>query len=156
MPFINWGDLNWRIYWDGDLCDEYLESPGTEGYAVVYKPGTGARLLSASDTKLNNHTKNNPGAVGDLFGDWREEIVLRHANNMSLRVYTTNIPTSHRNYTLWHDHQYRNAMVWQTLGYNQTPHKSYFLGEMEGITVGASSIDHDRSYGSAERRCYRK
>lgn len=133
--FINWGDLNWRIYWDGDLCDEYLESPGTEGYAVVYKPGTGARLLSASDTKLNNYTKNNPGAVGDLFGDWREEIVLRHANNMSLRVYTTNIPTSHRNYTLWHDHQYRNAMVWQTLGYNQTPHKSYFLGEMEGITV---------------------
>ena len=24
--------------------------------------------------------------LGDLFGDWREEIVLRHANNMSLRA----------------------------------------------------------------------
>lgn len=133
--FIGWGDLNWRIYWDGDLCDEYLESPGTEGYAVVYKPGTGARLLSANGTKLNNYTKNNPGAVGDLLGDWREEIVLRNDANTALRVYTTNIPTTFRNYTLWHDHQYRNAMVWQTLGYNQTPHKSYFLGEMEGITV---------------------
>lgn len=133
--FINWGDLNWRIYWDGDLCDEYLESPGTEGYAVVYKPGTGARLLSATGTKLNNYTKNNPGAVGDLFGDWREEIVVRNDANTALRIYTTNIVTPYRNYTLWHDHQYRNAMVWQTLGYNQTPHKSYFLGELEGITV---------------------
>ena len=26
-------------------------------------------------------------------------------------------------------------MVWQCVGYNQPPHKSYFLGEMEGITV---------------------
>lgn len=133
--FIGWGDLNWRIYWDGDLCDEFLESPGTEGYAVVYKPGTQSRLLSAVDTKLNNNTKNNPGAVGDLFGDWREEIVVRNAANTALRIYTTNIPTSYRNYTLWHDHQYRNAMVWQSLGYNQPPHKSYFLGELEGITV---------------------
>lgn len=133
--FINWGDLNWRIYWDGDLCDEYLESPGTENYAVVYKPGTGARILSATGTKLNNYTKNNPGAVSDLFGDWREEIVVRNDANTALRVYTTNIPTTFRNYTLWHDHQYRNAMVWQCLGYNQPPHKSYFLGEMEGITV---------------------
>ncbi|MBO5025729.1 MAG: autotransporter-associated beta strand repeat-containing protein [Bacteroidaceae bacterium] len=133
--FIGWGDLNWRIYWDGDLCDEYLESPGTEGYAVVYKPGTGARLLSAGGTKLNNWSKNNPGAVGDLFGDWREEIVLRDDANKALRIYTTNIPTTYRNYTLWHDHQYRNAMVWQSLGYNQPPHKSYFLGELEGITM---------------------
>lgn len=133
--FISWGDLNQRIYWDGDLCDEYMESPGTEGYAVVYKPGTGARILSASGTKLSNSSKNNPGAIGDIWGDWREELVLRDGANSELRVYTTNIYTNYRNYTLWHDHQYRNAMVWQSMGYNQPPHKSYFLGEMEGITV---------------------
>lgn len=133
--FISWGDLNQRIYWDGDLCDEYMESPGTEGYAVVYKPATGARILSATDTKLSNSSKNNPGAIGDLWGDWREELVLRRSDNKALRVYTTNIPTNFGIYTLWHDHQYRNAMVWQSLGYNQPPHKSYFLGEMEGITV---------------------
>ena len=134
--FISWGDLNSRIYWDGDLCDEYLESPGTEGYGVVYKqPGTGNRLLSATDTKMNNYTKNNPCAQGDIFGDWREEVVLRKSDNTAFRIYTTNIYTSYRIPTLWHDHQYRNAMVWQSMGYNQCPHKSYFLGEMEGITV---------------------
>ena len=26
-------------------------------------------------------------------------------------------------------------MVWETIGYNQPPHLSYFLGELEGITV---------------------
>ena len=25
--FISWGDLNQRIYWDGDLLDEYFDSP---------------------------------------------------------------------------------------------------------------------------------
>ena len=139
--FIGWGDLNSRIYWDGDLLDEYLESPGTEGYAVVYKPaGTGNRLLQATDTKMNNYTKNNPGAQGDIFGDWREEVVLRKADNSALRVYTTSYSSRFRIPTLWHDHQYRNAMVWQSMGYNQCPHKSFFLGELEGITYAPAPL----------------
>lgn len=153
--FINWGDLNWRIWWDGDLCDEYLESPGTEGYGVVYKPGTGNRLLSASGTKMNNWTKNNPSAVGDILGDWREEVVLRTDDNRYLRVYTTTERTSYPISTLWHDHQYRQAMVWQSLGYNQPPHASFFLGELEGITkepppltmTGRTEVDAEGTIG---------
>ncbi|MBO6012515.1 MAG: autotransporter-associated beta strand repeat-containing protein [Bacteroidales bacterium] len=140
---ISWGDLNSRIYYDGDLLDEYLESPGTEGYGVVYKPGGGrvANLQkNAYDTKMNNYTKNNPGAQGDIFGDWREEVVLRTADNTALRVYTTGYSTKYRIPTLWHDHQYRNAMVWQSMGYNQCPHKSYFLGELEGITTAPAPL----------------
>ena len=140
---ISWGDLNSRIYYDGDLLDEYLESPGTEGYGVVYKPGGGrvANLVKdAYDTKMNNYTKNNPGAQGDIFGDWREEVVLRRSDNLALRVFTTGYETAYRIPTLWHDHQYRNAMVWQSMGYNQCPHKSYFLGELEGITYAPAPL----------------
>lgn len=129
---IAWSDLNNRIYWDGDLCDEVLNSPGTEREAKIDKPGQG-RIFTSSGCNMNNWSKNNPGAQADIFGDWREEIVLRCGN--SLRIYTTPHYTKYRNYTLWHDHQYRQAMVWQTLGYNQPPHVSYFLGEMEGITI---------------------
>jgi autotransporter-associated beta strand protein len=43
--------------------------------------------------------------------------------------------TNYRNYTLWHDHQYRQGMVWESMGYNQPPHCSYFLGELENITI---------------------
>ncbi len=130
--FIHWSDLNQRIYWDGDLLDEYFDSPGTEGKGVVYKPGGGRWDLNGS--KCNNWSKNDPGAIADIFGDWREEVVMRNDANTALMVYTTNIPTTYRIPTLWHDHQYRNAMVWQSMGYNQPPHKSYFLGELEGIT----------------------
>ncbi len=69
-----------------------------------------------------------------IFGDWREEVIERTADN-NIRIYTTNEPTKWRNYSLWYDHQYRNGMVWQPCGYNQPPHVSYFLGELEGITI---------------------
>ncbi|MBQ6964092.1 MAG: autotransporter-associated beta strand repeat-containing protein [Bacteroidaceae bacterium] len=131
--FISWGDLNQRIYWDGDLLDEYFDSPGTEGYGAIYKPA-GAGRWNFQDSKCNNWTKNNPGAIADIFGDWREELVMRKSDNTAILVYTTPISTKYRIPTLWHDHQYRNAMVWQSMGYNQPPHKSYFLGELEGIT----------------------
>jgi len=134
--FINWADLNQRIYWDGDLLDEYFDSPGTEGYGAIYKPAeAGGGRWNFSDSKCNNWTKNNPGAIADIFGDWREELVMRRGDNTAILVYTTGIATKYRIPTLWHDHQYRNAMVWQSMGYNQPPHKSYFLGELEGITV---------------------
>ncbi len=131
--FIGWGDLNQRIYWDGDLLDEYFDSPGTEGYGAIYKPA-GAGRWNFRDSKCNNWTKNNPGAIADIYGDWREELVMRNSDNSALLVYTTPISTTYRLPTLWSDHQYRNAIVWQEIGYNQPPHKSYFVGEMEGIT----------------------
>ena len=130
---LYWSHLNQRIYWDGDLLDEVFDSPGSNARAgAIYKPD-GGRLFNADGSNTNNGSKNNPGAIADIFGDWREELVMR-AGDTKLRIYTTNIPTDYRIPTLWSDHQYRNAMVWQSIGYNQPPHKSYFLGELEGIT----------------------
>lgn len=129
--FIAWGDLNFRIYWDGDLCSEVLNSPGTAKEAKVEKPGTG-RLFTSSGCNMNNDSKNNPCFQGDIIGDWREEIVLRRGTG--LRVYTTGMHTSYSLPCLWFDHQYRQAMVWQMMAYNQPPHVSYFVGEMEGLT----------------------
>ena len=119
--------MNFRIYWDGDLLEECFDN--TE----VTKPGKGtiATFLGAYS---NNSTKATPCYQGDIFGDWREEVIERTADN-NIRIYTTNEPTKWRNYSLWYDHQYRNGMVWQPCGYNQPPHVSYFLGELEGITI---------------------
>ena len=65
--------------------------------------------------------------------------MMRTSNN-HIRIYTTALTTPWRNYTLWHDHQYRNAMVWQMCGYNQPPHTSYFLGQIEGITAAPPAL----------------
>ena len=126
---------NWRIYWDGDLLEEGLDGASSrEGAARVFK-GDGSIVFTADGTANCNWTKNTPSAVGDVLGDWREEIIARTSDNRYVRIYTTNMPTAWRNYTLWHDHQYRQGMVWESMGYNQPPHTSYFLGELEGITV---------------------
>jgi rhamnogalacturonan endolyase len=69
-----------------------------------------------------NGTKATPALSTDLFGDWREEI-------KELRVYTTTIPTRHRWFTLMHDPQYRCAIAWENVAYNQLPHPSFYLDE---------------------------
>lgn len=119
--------MNFRIYWDGDLLEECFND--TE----VTKPGVG-RIAKMEGAYSNNSTKATPCYQGDIFGDWREEIIERTVDN-NIRIYTTTEPTKWRNYSLWYDHQYRNGMVWQPCGYNQPPHASYFLGELEGITI---------------------
>lgn len=126
---------NFRIYWDGDLLEEtfnYVSGKNTEG--GIYKGGKDGAIATLAGSMTNNDTKGTPCYQGDVLGDWREEVIMRTASN-NIRIYTTNIETPWRNYSLWHDHQYRNAMVWQMCGYNQPPHASYFLGQMEGITV---------------------
>ena len=131
--------LNFCIYWDEDLLSEIFDSGGSgNGYGTITKAGQtdgalGSRLINLNGI-TNNDSKNNSCFQGDLMGDWREEVVMRLDAN-TVRIFTTGRFTEHSLPTLWHDHQYRQAMVWQMMAYNQPPHLSYFLGEMEGITV---------------------
>lgn len=129
---LYWSHLNFRIYWDGDLGSEILDSPGTAREAAIWDYENG-RLFTSSGCNMNNDSKNNPCFQGDLIGDWREEIVVRCGTNV--RVYTSGMGTSYSLPCLWLDHQYRQAMVWQMMAYNQPPHLSYFLGELEGYTT---------------------
>lgn len=123
------GSVNFRIYWDGDLLSELLD------HTRVTKPTTGALLFDAPGGLSNNGTKGTPALQADLFGDWREELIYRTNDPAKIRIYTTTIPTEHRIYSLLHDRQYRLSIAWQNVGYNQPPHLSYFLGEVEGITT---------------------
>lgn len=143
MNMANDDYWNMRLYWDGDLLDEFMDSPGVEKAPYVYKaPGQKEVGTNRSYTNgrcwggygnLNNSSKNNPSFLGDIIGDWREELVIRQGNS-SLRIYMSNYPSPHAITSLWYDHEYRNGMTWQSVGYNQPPHPSFFLGEMEGIT----------------------
>lgn len=57
--------------------------------------------------------------VGDIIGDWREEIVTSLPGE--LRIYTTNIPASNRKVCLAQDHQYRMGMADASSGYYYPP-----------------------------------
>lgn len=112
---------NFLIWWDADLSRELLNG----NYIDKYNEG---RLFTATGCVSNNGTKSNPALSADLFGDWREEVIFRTADNQNLRIYTTTIPTTHRNYTLMHDPQYRLSIAWQNVGYNQPPHTGFYFG----------------------------
>jgi hypothetical protein len=112
---------NFLVWRDADPLRELLDG------IAIDKHGAG-RILSADGCSANNGTKATPALSADLFGDWREEIIWRTSDNRALRVYTTTIPTERRLPTLMHDAQYRVAVAWQNVGYNQPPHPSFFLG----------------------------
>ncbi len=124
--------MNHAVWWDGDLLRELLD--GTKLEKWNYNSNSLTRLLTLYLPELgngesNNTTKANPCLTADLFGDWREEIVLRSNDNQFLNIYTTTDPTSYRIYTLMHDPQYRLAIAWQNGAYNQPPHPGFYLGE---------------------------
>jgi rhamnogalacturonan endolyase len=112
---------NFLIWWDGDLSRELLDGNHIDKYGV-------GRIFTAEGCTSNNGSKSTPALSADLFGDWREELILRTTDNQNLRIYTTTIPTKYRIYTLMHDPQYRLSVASENVAYNQPPHTSFFLG----------------------------
>lgn len=53
--------------------------------------------------------------VGDIIGDWREEIVTSLPGE--IRIYSTNIPARNRKICLMQDHQYRMWVAAYSVGY---------------------------------------
>ena len=119
---------NFAVYWDGDLGRELLDGNKLVKYSVT--SGTERIYCNSKNATLpgsiNNSSKSNACLTADLFGDWREEIVLRYGDGV--RIYFSTIPTDYRLTTLMHDSQYRCAIAWQNVGYNQPPHTSYYIG----------------------------
>lgn len=132
-------DTNFRIYWDGDLLDElfdgkYNSNTKSASPQVIKRK---ADLISTAATwtfnqydnaQSCNTTKATPNLQADILGDWREELVLWDGNTSSdLLIFTTSIPTNYRVPCLMQDHNYRMAIAWQNVAYNQPPHLGYYL-----------------------------
>jgi rhamnogalacturonan endolyase len=117
--------VNFRVYWDGDLQDELLD-----GTKITKWTGSGvSTLLTGSGVSSCNSTKSTPNLSADLFGDWREEVVLWTTPDSSkLRIYTTTTPTTYKLFTLMHDPVYRLGIAWQNAAYNQPPHLGFYIG----------------------------
>lgn len=131
--------VNFRIYFDGDLQDELLDATGSGGSGgKIEKWNSSTKAIdryfsfyNVNSSTLNNSTKANPCISADLFGDWREEFIVRSSSDPSLlTIFSTPVRTNFRLYTLLHDSQYRVSVAWQNVAYNQPPHVSYYLPDM--------------------------
>ena len=122
--------MNFRIYWDGDLQDELLDGTNITKYSSKIQTLTvnNTPIGSLGSPSSCNGSKATPCLSADLFGDWREEVILwSTTDNATLNIYTTTTSTPYRVPTLMHDHTYRMGIAWQNTAYNQPPHLGYYL-----------------------------
>ena len=123
------------VWWNGDLQREELSSPGGSGWGtnlMITQVLNKARLVEFSNEsswQAEGGTGTRPAFMGDITGDWREEIILAKQNadhSTGLVGYTTNMPTNYSIYCLQQDPHYRGDCT--TRGYYQHPNTGFYLG----------------------------
>ncbi len=132
--------VNFLSYWDGDLEREILDGY-TDSPATISKMGADGKLTTLLTTDgyyTCNTTKGTPCLSADIFGDWREELIVRGADSKSIRIYCTPYDTDYRITTLMHDPQYRVQVSAQQTAYNQPPHPSFYLGSDQPLPARPS------------------
>ena len=127
--------MNMTCWWDGDLLRELQD--GTS--VTKYINGAASTLFSGTGVSSNNSTKSNPCIVGDIVGDWREEVVLRTNDNRFVRIYMTHgqsAKTDYRFHSFLQDPVYRLSIAYQNVAYNQPTHTGFYFGsDLEDIFV---------------------
>ena len=117
---------NFGIWWDGDRLRELLDHETVQKYD--WKTGK-VNVIKRLHGVFNNWTKSNPCLSGDIIGDWREEVLVRDRESTMLKLYVTDIPTSHRIVCLMEDIPYRLSVATENVAYNQPPEPGFYLGE---------------------------
>lgn len=126
---------NSAVWWDGDLLRELLDNVRVSKYDWINDQCV--TIADFSDKcASNNGTKRNVCLSADIFGDWREEIIVRTFDNNELRIYSTTIPTNYRFHTFMQDIPYRLSVATENVGYNQPPE----LGEYFGTDMKKGSV----------------
>lgn len=118
--------VNFAVWWDGDLLREMLD----RNVVSKYNPQTGKcdKIIVFEDCMWNNGTKANPCLSADILGDWREEVLMRTADNKNLRLYVSTIPTDYRFHSFLEDPIYRMSVANENVGYNQPPETGFYFG----------------------------
>ncbi len=117
---------NFRIWWDGDVLSENLNDTKVEKWN--YATSAVSRLLTGYNYGGSTNTwRDAPVFYGDILGDWREEIIFESYDHTKINIFTTNIPSTVRLYTLAQNPEYRNCMT--VKGYMQSNMIDYYLGD---------------------------
>ncbi|MCD8325181.1 MAG: fibronectin type III domain-containing protein, partial [Lachnospiraceae bacterium] len=116
---------NMNIKWDEDMSTQFVNN--TSNITITGNVNNASyTYLTANGYVTNNSTKGNPSLVADLFGDYREEIILPKSDSSSLRIYMNVEESTHKDYTLMQNAQYRVGIASQNSSYNQPAYTDYY------------------------------
>src|SRR5439155_4603771 len=115
---------NFRVWWDGDTLSENLNDTVIDKWNPATQSTNRVTTLYhyGSPTSAPREA---PIFYGDIFGDWREEVIFEKSDHLALNIYSTQIASSTRLYTLAEDPEYRNCMT--VKGYSQSNMVAYYL-----------------------------
>lgn len=119
---------NQCIRWAADLSTQVIDGVDIFGkHKGIINDNTHGVMLVPDGCTTNNGTKGNPCLIADIFGDWREEIILRKEDDSAIRIFINTDITEHKLFTLLHDTQYRTSVAWQNNCYNQPGYTKFYL-----------------------------
>ena len=138
-----------RLYWTGTLGDDFwgkgvLETwnPSSKNFDRLIGCVNGGNYTYG---KTNNASKNNASLLGDVFGDWREEVICWSEGGTTgyqLVVNATNYQTDYIVPHLLDDIDYRAQIIAENCCYNQPPHLGYNLRESKKIKAETFEVEN--------------
>ena len=118
---------NMSLWWDDDLLRETLNRQLVDKWNSSATAGGTSRLLTGYNFHGANYSwRDAVPFYGDIFGDWREEIVTESGDDTTLIVFSTTKAAATRTYTLLQDPQYRCDLTIK--GYMQTHQPGFYFG----------------------------
>lgn len=134
------------IWWDGDLVRETMAASDGNGFNAdirkydINSHSWASRLIEfAKMTSWQVHSEYGvrPAFVGDMIGDWREEIILEKRGSVTIDGtayeicpgivgFSTDYPTSQKMYCLMENPAYRLQCT--ARGYYQSSFPDFYLG----------------------------
>lgn len=132
--------VNFPIWWTGSLNRQLFDNRAVNQYN---RDGGNVQVFSMIpfDVACANGSKNNVAFMGDILGDWREEIIIarRHSSGIEfnkrplpgsteLMIFSTWYPTEYKFPYLMSDDLYYRCTMHQNVGYNSPNHLGYYLG----------------------------
>jgi rhamnogalacturonan endolyase len=120
--------LSFWAYYAGDMTTACVAGHGV--FAMCSKTGKQWALQRWSGCGTINGTKCVPCFQGDIFGDWREEIIERTYGDgpVELHMFLSPCDTPYRFWTMLEDPPYRASVAAQNSGYNQPPQPGFYFG----------------------------
>ncbi len=145
--------VNFPIWWTGSLNRQLFDRATIDMYSRTISQ-TRVFNMGRYNVACANSSKSNVCFMGDILGDWREEIIIARMhptateNNRALpgstelMIFSTWHPTKYRFPYLMSDPVYFNGAKHQHVGYNTPLHLGYYLGSDMVFSGVDTPVDH--------------
>ena len=114
------------VWWGGDFVRYSLSGNTVNRWDPELRKEVNE--VTFTGTHSINSTKSTQCFQGDMYGDWREEVLLPTTDDAALRLYVSTNSTPYKFHTFLQDPIYRMSEATEQNGYNQPTGPGFYFG----------------------------